>query len=137
MVRVIMGLSGTGKSKQIIDMVNAAVKSEHGNVVCIERKPKLTLDLSSSVRLIETSDYTIKGFDGLKGFVCGLYASNYDITHIFIDSLCKLIPSEANDPEVSEFLEWLAKFSEKNGIKFTLTITGEATGVTEGVSKYF
>lgn len=137
MVRVIMGPSGTGKSKQVIDMVNAAVKSEHGNVVCVERKPKLTLDLSSQVRLIETSDYTIKGFDGLKGFLCGLYASNYDITHIFVDSLCKLIPSDANDPEVSQFLDWLAGFGEKNNIKFTLTITGDATDVSEGVSKYF
>lgn len=137
MVRVIMGPSGTGKSKQVIDMVNAAVSSEHGNVVCVERKPKLTLDLSSRVRLIETSDYTIKGFDGLKGFICGLYASNYDITHVFVDSLCKLIPSEAGDPAVSEFLDWLAGFGEKNGIKFTLTITGDASNVTEGVSKYF
>ena len=137
MVRVIMGPSGMGKSKQVIDMVNAAVKTEHGNVVCIERAPKLTLDLSSSVRLIETSDYAIKGFDGLKGFLCGVYASNYDITHVFLDSLCKLIPSDANDPVVSQFLDWLNGFGEKNNIKFTLTITGETSGISDGVSKYF
>jgi hypothetical protein len=137
MVRVIMGPSGMGKSKQVIDMVNAAVKTEHGNVVCIERAPKLTLDLNSSVRLIETSDYTIKGFDGLKGFLCGIYASNYDITHVFVDSLCKLVPSDANDPEVSRFLDWLNGFGETNGIKFTLTITGDTDGISDGVSKYF
>ena len=37
MIRVIMGKKGTGKTKQMIDMINEAVQSEHGNVVCIEK----------------------------------------------------------------------------------------------------
>ena len=44
MVRVIMGVKGTGKTKQMIDLINTAVQNEHGNVVCIERGPKLTYD---------------------------------------------------------------------------------------------
>ena len=43
MIRVIMGKKGTGKTKQMIDMINDAVQSEHGNVVCIEKGSKLTL----------------------------------------------------------------------------------------------
>ena len=35
MVRVIMGVKGTGKTKQMIELINAAVGTEHGNVVCI------------------------------------------------------------------------------------------------------
>ena len=38
MIRVIMGKKGTGKTKQMIDMINQAVQSEHGNVVCIEKR---------------------------------------------------------------------------------------------------
>ena len=37
MIRVIMGKKGSGKTKQMIDMINNAVQTEHGNVVCIER----------------------------------------------------------------------------------------------------
>ena len=33
MIRVIMGKKGTGKTKQMIDMIKEAVQSEHGNVV--------------------------------------------------------------------------------------------------------
>ena len=49
MVRVIMGVKGTGKTKQMIELINSAVHSENGNVVCIERGPKLTYDIIRSV----------------------------------------------------------------------------------------
>ena len=42
MVRVIMGVKGTGKTKQMIELINTAVHSENGNVVCIAQGPKLT-----------------------------------------------------------------------------------------------
>ena len=32
MVRVIMGVKGTGKTKQMIELINSAVHSENGNV---------------------------------------------------------------------------------------------------------
>ena len=92
MVRVIMGVKGTGKTKQMIELINSAVHSENGNVVCIERGPKLTYDIHYKIRLVEASHYDIKSYDFLKGFISGLYAGNYDITHVFIDSLTKIVP---------------------------------------------
>jgi hypothetical protein len=136
MVRVIMGKKGSGKTKQMIDLINTAIENEHGNVVCIERNRKLTYDIHYSIRLVEASDYDIRSFEFLKGLVSGLYAGNYDITHIFIDSLCKVVPCEGN-PEVEEFLDWLNAFSEANGIKFTVTISADAELATDGVRKYF
>ena len=137
MVRVIMGVKGTGKTKQMIELINTAVQSEHGNVVCIERGPKLTYDINYKIRLVEASHYDMKDYDFLKGFVSGLYAGNYDITHIFIDSLTKIVPSEATDLAVEDFLDWLNKFGEDNNIKFTVTISADASLATEGVKKYF
>ena len=137
MVRVIMGGKGTGKTKQMIELINTAVQNEHGNVVCIERGPKLTYDINYKIRLVEASHYDMKDYDFLKGFVSGLYAGNYDITHIFIDSLTKIVPSEATDLAVEDFLDWLNKFGEDNNIKFTVTISADASLATEGVKKYF
>ncbi|HIW92973.1 MAG TPA: hypothetical protein H9868_00360, partial [Candidatus Flavonifractor merdipullorum] len=57
MVRVIMGVKGTGKTKQMIELINSAVHSENGNVVCIERGGKLTYDIHSKIRLVEASQY--------------------------------------------------------------------------------
>ena len=119
MVRVIMGVKGTGKTKQMIELINSAVHSENGNVVCIERGPKLTYDIHYKIRLVEASHYDIKSYDFLKGFISGLYAGNYDITHVFIDSLTKIVASE------------------KNNIKFTVTISADASLATDGVKKYF
>ena len=41
MVRVIMGAKGTGKTKQLIDMINHAADNEGGSVVCVEIGKKL------------------------------------------------------------------------------------------------
>ena len=137
MVRVIMGVKGTGKTKQMIELINTAVQSEHGNVVCIERGPKLTYDIHYKIRLVEASHYDMKDYEFLKGFVSGLYAGNYDITHIFIDSLTKIVPSEATDLAVEDFLDWLNDFGEDNNIKFTVTISADSSLASDGVKKYF
>ncbi len=137
MVRVIMGVKGTGKTKQMIELINTAVQSEHGNVVCIERGPKLTYDINYKIRLVEASHYDMKDYEFLKGFVSGLYAGNYDITHIFIDSLTKIVPSEATDLAVEGFLDWLNDFGEDNNIKFTVTISADSSLASDGVKKYF
>lgn len=136
MVRVIMGKKGSGKTKQMIDMINSAVRTEHGNVICIEKGNKLTFDIHYHIRLIEASEYDIADYTALKGFVSGLYAGNYDITHIFIDSLTKIAGSEC-DNNTERFLDWLNAFSDKHGIKFTVTISDDESLATEGIKKYF
>ncbi|MEA4954800.1 MAG: hypothetical protein VB096_04735 [Pseudoflavonifractor sp.] len=137
MVRVIMGVKGTGKTKQMIELINSAVQSENGNVVCIERGPKLTYDIHYKIRLVEASQYDMDNFDMLKGFINGLHAGNYDITHVFIDSLTKIVGVPAEDVAVERFLDWLNTFGEKNNIKFTVTISADASLASEGVKKYF
>ena len=136
MIRVIMGKKGSGKTKQMIDMINNAVQTEHGNVVCIERGNKLTFDISYQIRLVESSQYDIADYTALKGFVSGLYAGNYDITHVFIDSLTKIVGGQC-DNDTENFLDWLNNFSEKHNIKFTITISDDASLATEGIKKYF
>ncbi len=136
MVKVIMGPKGTGKTKQMINLINAAVDTEHGTVIAIAHGPKLTYDISYKIRLVDTSEFRMPTFEYLKGFIYGLYASNYDITHIFIESLNKMMTSEINS-ELESFLDWLEAFSEKNGVKFTVSISADASLADEGVRKYF
>ena len=136
MIRVIMGKKGSGKTKQMITMINDAVQTEHGNVVCIERGNKLTFDIHYQIRLVESSQYDIDSYTVLKGFISGLYAGNYDITHIFIDSLTKIVGGECN-LDTEKFLDWLNNFGEKHSIKFTITISDDETLASEGIKKYF
>ena len=136
MVKVIMGLKGSGKTKQLVDLVNTAAGTEHGNVVAIERSPKLTFDIHYKIRLIDTESYdAITSYEALKGFISGLHAGNFDITHIFIDNLYKL--SQDSDPKETEnFLDWCSVFSAENSVAFTLTIAGEAKDAPEYIARY-
>lgn len=136
MVKVIMGLKGSGKTKQLIDLVKKAVSTESGDVVCIEKGPKLTYDIPHKARLIYASQYDFGSYEFLKGFISGLGASNYDITHIFIDSLYKIVKDSSNT-HVEEFLAWLEAFSEKENVKFTITISADVAFAGDGIKKYF
>lgn len=135
MVRVIMDPKGSGKTKQLIEMINSAVLTEHGNVVCIEWDRELVYDIHYHIRLIEASDFYLPSFEALKGFVSGLYAGNYDITHIFLDNLSKVVPCK-DVAQVEEFLDWVDRFSDTNGLKFTITISADPETASEGVKKY-
>ena len=136
MVRLIMGDNGAGKTKQLIELINAAAKDEAGNVVCIEPKRDMSYNIHYNIRLIDAQEYDLHSYEVFRGFISGLYAGNYDITHMFIDSLCRVVPCDGG-PEVEEFLDWLDAFSEKNNIKFTVTISADAELAHEGVRKYF
>ena len=137
MVHVIMGKKGTGKTKHIIEMVNEAAKDEKNCVVCIEGGRKLTYDLSYSVRLIDIGDYPIAlGYDALFAFICGVYAHNFDVSHIFIDSLYKVSGCDDADA-ATEFLNKLNAFSEKSGFEVVIMISDDTMHATEGMKAYF
>jgi len=135
MVRLIMGVKGSGKTKKLIEMINNAAKDEPGNVVCIEANPTLTYDIHYHIRLIDANQYKLNNFDLFRGFISGLYAGNYDISHVFIDNLCKTVGCDLTR-EVEDFLNWLDAFGEKNGIKFTVSVSGDPETATEGMKKY-
>ena len=137
MVRLIMGVKGSGKTKQLIELINNAAKDEPGNVVCIEANRNMTYDIHYHIRLIDAQEYKLNSYDLFRGFISGLYAGNYDITHVFIDSLTKIVNADVTDHTLEEFLDWLNAFSEKNNIKFTVTLSADRELASAGVQKYF
>ena len=136
MVKVIMGLKGSGKTTQLVEMVRVAVDEEHGDVVCIEKGTRLTYDIPYKVRLIDASQYAFKGYDFLKGFISGLYSANYDITHVFVDSILRII-GENVDKKLEDFLDWCEDFSVREDVKFTFSISADLALATDRVRKYF
>lgn len=131
-----MGLKGSGKTKKLIDLITEAEKAESGNVVCIERQPQLTYDIPYSVRLIAASDYNLVNYDVLKGFISGLHAGNYDITHVFIDNLFKIV-DKTYDSEAEAFVKWCVEFSEKEKVNFTMTLSADVELASDDIKKLF
>ena len=83
MIQLIIGNRGSGKTKKLIEAVNAAAESSNGNVVCVEQGPALKFDLTHKVRLVDTVVYGIAGYDTFYGLLAGICAGNYDVTDIF------------------------------------------------------
>ena len=135
MVRLIMGGKGSGKTKQLIEMINETAKNEAGNVVCIEANNNMMYDIHYRIRLIDAQEYKLNNAEAFRGFISGLYAGNYDISHVFVDNLCKAIGAEIGH-ETEAFLNWLDAFGERNNIKFTVTVSGEPEAATEGMKKF-
>ena len=134
MIQVIMGLKGSGKTKKLIDSVNQTAQQAKGDVVCIEYDKKLTFDISSRVRLVDSKEYGIDNLDKLKGLLSGLHAGNYDITHVYIDNLYKTIGTDRAAGE--EFILWCAEFAQANDMEITLTVSDDAALASEAVKAY-
>ena len=137
MVKLIMGLKGSGKTKTLVDLIRKAADEAHGNVVCIEKDKNLTYDIPYTVRLIHASEYSINSATLLRGFISGLHAGNYDITHVFIDNLMKML-DETSSTAVADLLEWLDRFSVENKVDFVISCTADPdTAEDERIKKYF
>ena len=134
MIQVIMGLKGSGKTKKLVDSINAAVASANGDVVCIEYGKALTYDINYRVRLVDSKEYGIKNLDMLKGFVSGLHAGNFDITNVYIDNLYKTIGSDRAVGEA--FILWCAAFAEANNMNITISVSDDPAEASEEIKKY-
>lgn len=134
MVKLIIGVKGTGKTKTLIDMVNAAQNETKGNVVCIEKGNKLRYDINSQVRLIDTVEYLVADAQALFGFVAGILASNYDVTDIFIDSCLKICNEDVAAFE--KFLLEVEALSLKNDVNFVITSSLPVENVTDVMKKF-
>ena len=120
MVKLIAGLSGTGKTKKMLDEINEAVEKESGSLVCIELKTSLRFDLNYKVRLIEYQAYGLEGAKSLKAFISGLHAGNFDISHIYLKGIRRLLATDDVE-EVADFCAWCERFGADNSISFTMT----------------
>ena len=134
MIHVILGLKGSGKTKKLIDGINAAVAQASGDVVCIEYGKKLTYDVTYKVRLVDSQEYGIQSAEMLKGFLSGMHAGNFDITHVFIDNLYKTIGHDLSAAE--DFIAWAAKFAADNNMEITVTLSEDPANISEAIKQY-
>ena len=133
MVKLIVGKKGTGKTKMLIEQVNAAAAASKGCVICIEKGLTLDKDITHKVRLVETDSYKVDSAASLYGFVAGVAASNYDITDIYLDSTLRIC---GNVAAMEEFLLKAAELTEKAEINFTATVSLAAEELPESLKKF-
>ena len=134
MIQLIVGKKGSGKTKKLVEMINEASEKSTGSLVCVEKGMKLTYDIKYTVRLIDTDDFHIDGFESLYGFVAGVLAGNYDIRQMYIDGILRI---GGDDYEaLGGILARFEKLSQEMSIDFILTISADESELPEGVKKY-
>lgn len=132
MIKLIVGTKGSGKTKTLVEMINTATKTTAGNVVVIEKGMQLTYNIDHKARLVDLSDYTIKGYPMLYGFVAGVLAGNYDITELFIDGMIRVGGEDLN--ELGETLAKINKIAQD--VEVVVTISAKEEELPESVKMY-
>jgi len=120
MIKIIIGKKGSGKTKLLDEMVNAAADTSLGNVVCIEKSDALIYSIKYKARLIDTDTYAISGYDEYYGMIAGIKAGNHDITHIFGDATLRI--GGRDFEQLAAFFERLSKISD---VEFIFTISAD------------
>ncbi len=123
MVKLIVGLKGSGKTKTLIDMVNKAAAESKGSVICIEKGNKLNYDITHKARLIDTDSFMVADGQALYGFVAGISAGNHDITDIFIDSALKICGDDMAAFEL--FVKEVEKLAASAGFSCVMTASAK------------
>ncbi len=134
MIKIIAGAKGTGKTAKLVEDINS-VAVEDNNVVCIERGNRLDQLLNHNVRLINITEYPCSGFDQLLSFIGGICSKDYDLTHIFIDSIKKVASCEDFDL-LKDFLIKLDAFLADKNINVTLIMTCDVDSLPEEIKQF-
>ena len=134
MVKLIIGVKGTGKTKTLISMVNEAAEKSAGAVVCIEKGVGLRFDVKPTVRLINTNEYLVFDAEALYGFVAGILASNHDVTDLFIDGALKISNNDVAGFEA--FLKAVDELTSKLDVNVVMTSSVPVEEASDTVKKY-
>ena len=134
MLKLIIGVKGTGKTKTLINLVNGALEVTKGDVVCIEKGTQLRYDIKPAARLVNADEYMITSAPALYGFIAGILASNHDVTDLFVDGTLRICQRDM--AAFDQMLLDLEKLLEKININLTLTVSMPIEDASETVRKF-
>lgn len=128
MIKLIIGKRGSGKTKKLVDMVNTAVETSLGNVVCVEKGDTLTFTVNYKARLIDADAYGISGYGEYYGMLAGIKSGNNDVTHIFGDATLRI-----GNRDYYEFAAFLERLSKIEDVEFVFTVSCDESELPEKI----
>ena len=134
MLKLLIGVKGSGKTKTLISLLNEAVESSQGAVVCIEKGIKLRYDVNYRCRLINVDEYFVFDAEALYGFVAGILASNHDVTHVFVDSALRICNNDRDAFE--KLLQSLDELSDSHKVDIVMTSSLPVEEADDTVKRY-
>lgn len=133
MVQLIVGKKGKGKTKQLLDKVNSAVKEVSGNIVYLDKSSKNMYELNNKIRLINVSDYMISDCDEFIGFICGIISQDHDLEQMYLDSF--LVNAHLEGTDVASAIAKLQKISDNFKVDFVLSISLDEAEIPDSLKE--
>ncbi len=134
MIHIIAGEKCKGKTKILLDKVNADVLNAKGNIVYLDKSTKHMYELSNKVRLINVRDYCVENPKEFLGFICGIISQDHDLEKVFLDSFLKIACTDESD--LMPVIEKLEMISSKFEVDFILSISMNQEALPEPARKY-
>ena len=72
MIQLIVGEKGKGKTKILLDKVNAEIKNTNGTIVYLDKSSNHMYELNNKLRLIDVSAYSLENSSEFIGFIYGI-----------------------------------------------------------------
>ena len=134
MIQIIAGLKGSGKTKRLIDMTNAAAAEGNNDVIFLDDDNRYMFDIDHKVRFINAGEYHVHTPEMFIGFLSGMLSQNFDVGTIFIDAFTKLCKTEMNNS--AWLFQSMEELSAKHNVNFVLSVSADPETLPENMKKY-
>lgn len=131
MIQLIVGNKGKGKTKHLLDKVNAEILTASGNIVYLDKSTKHMFELNNKVRLIDVNEFMIENCDQFIGFVLGIISQDHDLEQVYFDGFMDL--AKLNADAVGNALMKFKELGEKYNISFVISISMDEKDIPESM----
>ena len=129
MVELIVGSKGKGKTKVLLEKAAEAVKNANGTVVYVDKNKQHMYELSNKIRLVDITQFPVKGELGFLGFISGMIASDHDLEYLVLDSFLTIAGLQGKD--MTDALNACKALADAYGVKLIVSVSMDQEEVPE------
>ncbi|MCR5357775.1 MAG: twitching motility protein PilT [Lachnospiraceae bacterium] len=130
MIQLIVGEKGKGKTKHLLEKVNASAKTSNGNIVYLDKNSKHMYELNNKIRLINASEFPISSEEEFVGFVCGIVSQDHDLEQVYFDSFMDVAYIKDRS-RVEDVVKKLDKISEQFKVDFVISVSLDSSELSD------
>lgn len=133
MIQLIVGEKGKGKTKILLDKVNAEIKNTNGTIVYLDKSSKHMYELNNKVRLIDVSAYNLENSSEFIGFIYGILSQDNDLEQMYLDSFLKV--AQTDEAAANDLIKKLNEIGKKFNVTFVISISVNGSDIEESLKE--
>ncbi len=134
MVQLIVGEKGKGKTTTLLELVEKNLEKSTGSSVYVDKSQKHMYDLNNKVRLINSTEYSLKNKYEFMGFICGIVSQDNDLEYVYFDNFMVLANMSIDDLEGAVLR--LNEIGEMFDINFVATVSANPDMISDSIKQY-